>query len=64
MEQTGVLIDSQQLLQQSQQLASRIMELEKEAFDLADQEFNLASTKQLQEILFEKLNIPVLKKNT
>ncbi len=62
MEQTGVLIDSQQLLQQSQQLASRIMELEKEAFDLAGQEFNLASTKQLQEILFEKLNIPVLKK--
>jgi DNA polymerase-1 len=62
MEQTGVLIDSQQLLQQSQQLASRIMALEKEAFVLADQEFNLASTKQLQEILFNKLSIPVLKK--
>jgi DNA polymerase-1 len=62
MEQTGVLIDSQQLLQQSQQLATRIMELEKEAYELADQEFNLASTKQLQEILFTKLNIPVLKK--
>jgi DNA polymerase-1 len=62
MEQTGVHIDSQQLLQQSQQLATRIMELEKEAFELADQEFNLASTKQLQEILFTKLNIPVIKK--
>jgi DNA polymerase-1 len=62
MERTGVLIDSQQLLQQSQQLASRIMTLEKEAHDLAGQEFNLASTKQLQEILFTKLEIPVLKK--
>lgn len=62
MEQTGVLLDSQTLLQQSQDLAQRIMELEKEVHDMAGQEFNLSSTKQLQEILFEKMDLPVLKK--
>lgn len=62
MEQTGVLIDSQLLGQQSQDLAKRILELEKEAFEIAGQEFNLGSPKQLQEILFEKLDLPVLKK--
>lgn len=62
MEQTGVLIDSQQLLQQSQDLAKRIMELEKEVHDIAGETFNLGSTKQLQEILFNKLNLPIIKK--
>ncbi len=62
MEQFGVLIDSQQLGQQSQQLASRILELEKEVHEIAGEAFNLSSTKQLQTILFEKLNLPVLKK--
>lgn len=62
MEQTGVLIDSQQLLAQSQQIASRIMQLEKDVHDLAGEEFNLSSTKQLQQILFEKLNLPIIKK--
>jgi DNA polymerase-1 len=62
MEQFGVLIDSQKLRQQSQDLAHRIMQLEKEVYELAGQEFNLGSPKQLQEILFEKMNLPVLKK--
>ena len=62
MEQTGVLIDSQRLAQQSQDLASRILQLEKEVHILADEEFNLGSTKQLQEILYTKMNLPVLKK--
>ncbi|MGJ8679877.1 DNA polymerase I [Paraglaciecola sp.] len=62
MEQFGVLIDSQKLAQQSQDLASRIIKLEKEAHELAEKEFNLSSPKQLQEILYEKMDLPVLKK--
>ena len=62
MEQRGVLIDSQQLLQQSQQLANRIIELENEVHDMAGETFNLGSTKQLQQILFEKLELPIIKK--
>lgn len=62
MEQRGVLIDSQILSQQSQDIASRIMALEKQVHDLAGESFNLGSTKQLQEILFNKLSLPVLKK--
>ncbi|WP_438865117.1 DNA polymerase I [Neptunicella sp.] len=62
MEQTGVLIDSQRLLEQSQFLATRIMQLEQEVQEIAGQPFNLNSTKQLQEILFDKLELPVIKK--
>ncbi|WP_158965339.1 DNA polymerase I [Paraglaciecola sp. L3A3] len=62
MEQFGVLIDSQQLAQQSQDLALRIINLEKEVYELAGEEFNLASPKQLQEILYKKMDLPVLKK--
>ena len=62
MEQQGVLIDSQTLLQQSQDLAVRILQIEKEVYELAGEEFNLGSTKQLQEILFNKMDLPVLKK--
>jgi DNA polymerase-1 len=62
MEQTGVLIDSQQLLQQSQSLAERIVALEKDVHEMAGEAFNLGSPKQLQTILFEKMNLPVLKK--
>lgn len=62
MEQTGVLIDSQRLLQQSQDLAARILELEQEVHELAGETFNLGSTKQLQEILYNKMQLPVLKK--
>ncbi|MFT6897231.1 MAG: DNA polymerase-1 [Paraglaciecola sp.] len=62
MEQFGVLIDSQKLRQQSQTLATRIMQLEEQVHELAGEEFNLGSPKQLQEILFNKMNLPVLKK--
>jgi DNA polymerase-1 len=62
MEQFGVLIDSQKLAQQSQDLAVRILELEKEVYILAGEEFNLGSPKQLQEILYKKMDLPVLKK--
>jgi DNA polymerase-1 len=62
MEQTGVLIDSQQLNQHSQDLAQRIMALEKAAHETAGEAFNLSSTKQLQHILFDKMSLPVIKK--
>ncbi|MFT2092824.1 DNA polymerase I [Paraglaciecola sp. 2405UD69-4] len=62
MEQFGVLINSQNLAQQSQDIAMRVLEIEKDVYDLAGEEFNLGSTKQLQEILFNKLKLPVLKK--
>ena len=62
MERTGVLIDSNALFMQSNEIASRLTALEKQAYALAGQPFNLASTKQLQEILFDKLGLPVLQK--
>lgn len=61
-ERHGVLIDSQLLAEQSLQLSSRIVELEQQAHQQAGKEFNLASPKQLQEILFEQMKLPVLKK--
>lgn len=62
MERTGVLIDANVLAAQSVQLTARLDELEKQAFAIAGEEFNLSSPKQLQTILFEKLNLPVVKK--
>ncbi|MBW5408185.1 DNA polymerase I [Morganella morganii] len=62
MERTGVLIDANVLAAQSVQLTARLDELEKQAFAIAGEEFNLSSPKQLQTILFEKMNLPVLKK--
>lgn len=62
MEQQGVLIDSQQLLEQSQQLATRILALEQEVHHMAGEVFNLGSTKQLQQILFTKMALPIVKK--
>jgi len=61
-ERNGVLIDPQLLQQQSHELAQRIMALEQEAYELAGQPFNLGSPKQLGEILFVKLGLPVGKK--
>jgi len=61
-ERNGALVDDTLLFQQSQELADRLRKLEDQAWDLAGQQFNLASPKQLAEILFEKLQIPVLKK--
>ncbi len=62
MELTGVCIDINFLAKQSHELATRITELEREAYKLADEEFNLASPKQLQEILYNKLKLPITKK--
>jgi DNA polymerase-1 len=61
-ERTGALVDDTLLFQQSQELAERLAELETQAWELAGQQFNLASPKQLAEILFTKLEIPVIKK--
>ncbi|UCQ17841.1 DNA polymerase I [Edwardsiella tarda] len=62
MERTGVLIDSTILGQHSQELAVRLNALEQQAHTLADEPFNLSSTKQLQSILFDKQQLPILKK--
>lgn len=62
MERTGVLIYANVLAAQSVELTARLDELEKQAFAIAGEEFNLSSPKQLQTILFEKLNLPVVKK--
>jgi DNA polymerase I len=61
-ERQGVLIDAGRLAAQSQQLAERMLALEGEAFQLAGQPFNLGSPKQIGEILFTKLGLPVKKK--
>ncbi len=62
MEETGVLIDRKMLKKQSGELAEKMLELEKRAHDLAGGPFNLSSPKQLQEILFDKLGLPVIRK--
>lgn len=62
MEQGGVLINPELLHSQSLYLGKRLQELEQQAFNLAGQTFNLNSPKQLQEILFSKLQIPVIEK--
>jgi len=62
MERTGVLIDSDMLAQQSMELANHIMAIEQQAHEMAGQSFNIASPKQIQEILYDKLNLPILKK--
>jgi DNA polymerase I len=61
-ERTGVLIDSALLARQSHELADRMVALEAEAHALAGQPFNLGSPKQIGEILFTKLGLPVKKK--
>ncbi|MGD9869978.1 MAG: DNA polymerase I, partial [Thauera sp.] len=62
MERTGVLIDPFLLSQHSEELGRRLHALEGEAHTLAGQPFNLGSPKQLGEILFGKLGLPVVKK--
>ncbi|HAZ79235.1 MAG TPA: DNA polymerase I [Porticoccaceae bacterium] len=61
-ERAGAMVDDTLLFQQSTELGERIQALEREAWELAGQQFNLASPKQLGEILFTKLEIPVVKK--
>lgn len=62
MERIGILIDAQHLQEQSAVLGQRLIELEMQAHQAAGQVFNLSSPKQLQEILFDQLGLPVLKK--
>ncbi|AOK25850.1 DNA polymerase I [Burkholderia ubonensis] len=62
MERTGVLIDDARLQAQSTEIATRLIELEGQAYELAGGEFNLGSPKQIGQIFFEKLQLPVVKK--
>jgi DNA polymerase-1 len=62
MEHTGVLIDTFMLARQSKELAQGMHELELQAHEAAGGPFNVASPKQLQEILFERLQLPVIRK--
>ena len=61
-ERNGVLIDAPTLATQSHELGQRILQLEKEAHELAGQPFNLSSPKQIGEIFFVKLGLPIVKK--
>jgi DNA polymerase I len=58
MEQTGVLIDADELRRQSQQLGKRMLELQQQAYAAAGHEFNMDSPKQLQAVLFDELGLP------
>ena len=61
-ERNGVLIDAALLEKQSAELGARLMELERQAYELAGGPFNLGSPKQIGEIFFGKLKLPVIKK--
>ncbi len=62
MERNGVKVDAKMLAEQSKELERSIKGIEKEAFAEAGEEFNLGSPKQIQSILFEKLELPVRSK--
>lgn len=62
MERTGVLVDAKQLNDYSIELAKQLIEIEAQLQSLAGEKFNPASPKQIQAILFDKHNLPVLKK--
>jgi DNA polymerase-1 len=62
MEQRGVLIDGKLLGEQSREMARQMMTLEEQSYAAAGQPFNLGSPKQLQQILFEKQELPVIRK--
>lgn len=61
-ERNGALVDANRLGQQSNELAERLTEIEREAYELAGKPFNLSSPKQLGEILFTDLALPIVKK--
>jgi DNA polymerase I len=62
MERTGVRVDADRLFAQSHELAERMGQIEREAHSVAGGAFNLGSPKQIQEILFERQKLPVLRK--
>jgi DNA polymerase I len=62
MERTGVLIDSERLAAQGQALGERVVALEQRAFQEAGAPFNLGSPRQLCEILFDRMRLPVVKR--
>lgn len=62
MEEHGIAIDAQKLESQSKEIAKELKELEEQAYILAGQNFNLGSPKQLQEIFYEKLQLPILER--
>ena len=62
MERCGVKVDAHMLRQQGQELSRRMNELEQQAYAVAGQRFNIASPKQIQQILYEKMNLPVTEK--
>ncbi len=61
-EQNGVLVDRSLLHQQGVEVGNKLAEIEQSIFQQADEEFNLSSPKQVQTILYDKLNLPVLRK--
>jgi len=61
-ERNGALVDADMLLKQSKELGDRLTEIRDLVWSIAGEEFNLESTKQLQEILYEKQGLPILKK--
>ncbi len=61
-ERRGALVSSELLKAQSEELGERLEQLQAEAWDLAGEEFNLGSPKQLGEVLFQRLELPVIKK--
>ena len=61
-ERNGVLLDSKRLHDQGIEVGKKLLEIEQSIYDLADEEFNLSSPKQIQTILFEKLELPVIRK--
>ena len=62
MEFMGVKIDKSKLKKLSDSLSDKIVKLQKKIYKLAEQEFNISSPKQLQEIFYDKLKLPILKK--
>ena len=62
MEETGVLVDRKMLAKQSGELGKKMAELEAKAHELAGGPFNLGSPKQLQQILFEQQELPIIRK--
>jgi len=61
-ERNGVLIDAGKLATQSSEIGARLMQLEQQAYEMAGQPFNMNSPKQIGEIFFDRLQLPVVKK--